>query len=46
MKPVILAAVTIMTLGLSVAAFAQGVPSGMVLQHYGAPWAASQAKGR
>jgi hypothetical protein len=46
MKSKILAATTVVSLGLSVAAFAQGVPNGMIQQHYGAAWAASEAKGR
>jgi hypothetical protein len=46
MKSIVFAAVTLMILGFSVAAFAQGVPGGTVEQHYGAAWAASQARGR
>jgi hypothetical protein len=46
MKSMILAAVTIASLGLSVAAFAQGVPRDLIPQHYGAASAASQAKSR
>jgi hypothetical protein len=46
MKSMILAAVTVVSLGLSVAALAQGAPNDLIQRHYGAAWAASQAKCR
>jgi hypothetical protein len=46
MRSMILAAVTVASLSLSIAAFAQGVPNGLIQQHYGAAWASSEAKGR
>jgi hypothetical protein len=44
MKNMILAAIAALSLGMSAAAFAQGLPPGVGDQQYGASWAANHAK--
>ena len=46
MKAMILAAFTALSLGMSAAAFAQGLPPGMGDQSYASGWAASHNSNR
>ena len=46
MKAMILAAFTALSLGMSVAAFAQGLPASASQQDYGAAWSTSHSNSR